>query len=763
MEIQNPNIKSALADSINGVVIEDISTPLHGIVWTWTNILSINADTSKYDIAAFDYFIKWTKYSYPWSTANTTWFLVTDSFLLVWVDATWIVTQKNTFFWSQDLDAKIEIWALVTADWVVISSIWEDVFDISENIQNNAIRNQIFTWTIFGWSAWVISENQTTPLQLDITWWNISTPNLNTKAISSTQNIWVIEVYNVSGNYEFQAEVTPYTVNTTQYDNWTDLVTAANNKWLSHTILRSSRTWNIYMVFSTAEYDNEIDALDASVDRGNLLWEWNQVEPLCRLVFMKWSASITHIIDERNWSWTSLSASTSTLQNTYSRSWTSPQIITSTAWWAVWLQRWSATDADNVFEVKNGWWTITASIRWDGNAVVSTDLVTKSVVDTLLNTKANINNPSFTSTNGWTLTWSDNWWTTFRLSSTNFVELYSDNTTNRFKYNQWATPLSADELVTKWYVDANGWWLSWWTSLTADSNVVWLTLSSGNVWNNTTPLIINHDWAYWINWIRINSTNTWSTDTNWIGAPFNIVKNQNKNAAIILYSEASKVFPRSDWAEKMWELMHLKLHNTQIEWASNWVIRIDTWTSYYNHVWVALYRNWWWTWSAWLEIESTQNNWSAIYLKWTGSSSHIRMDAVTSAPSNTSNKLYNVWWALYWNWTDLTAWWWGGWVREYTQAWTIVSWTYWTYSVAQAWTLDEVNVHYYWVDPAWWTPQVEVFKNDVSIWIVTITTWAWTQTTFSDSTLAKHDVLKFVVTEWTTTAWSWITINTITS
>lgn len=110
---------------------------------------------------------------------------------------------------------------------------------------------------------------------------------------------------------------------------------------------------------------------------------------------------------------------------------------------------------------------------------------------------------------------------------------------------------------------------------------------------------------------------------------------------------------------------------------------------------------------------------------------------------------------------------WGWWAVE-----TLFSYNTWNnlpdstrevvaYRAGQTWTLSEVNVY---VDtaPTWSNATVVVKKNWTSIWTVTITasTTSWSQTTFSDTTIAKWDKFTFEATGWSTVAGWWgYTIN----
>lgn len=116
----------------------------------------------------------------------------------------------------------------------------------------------------------------------------------------------------------------------------------------------------------------------------------------------------------------------------------------------------------------------------------------------------------------------------------------------------------------------------------------------------------------------------------------------------------------------------------------------------------------------------------------------------------------------------VTATWWWGWsvttLNTYTAVWTITDWIHWTFKSPQAWTIAEANAWYI-TAPTGSNATIEVFKNDVSIWTITVTDWAtsWSQTTFSNTTLAKFDKIHYDITWWTTVKGWTITIWLILS
>ena len=101
-------------------------------------------------------------------------------------------------------------------------------------------------------------------------------------------------------------------------------------------------------------------------------------------------------------------------------------------------------------------------------------------------------------------------------------------------------------------------------------------------------------------------------------------------------------------------------------------------------------------------------------------------------------------------------------LNTFTQSWTIVTGTYWTWDAGQAGTMTEFNASYQ-IAPTGTSATVEIFKNTISMWTITITAGSWTQATLTGWAYVKFDTFHYVVTEGGTIAgWS-ITINAVTS
>jgi hypothetical protein len=165
------------------------------------------------------------------------------------------------------------------------------------------------------------------------------------------------------------------------YDDGTDLVALANNKWASHTLLRSPKEDDLFiLVVSPAVYASEAEAQAAGIYYG--LFQ-NQalsgLYPVCHLL-VKGASTNVIVHDHRPVIGQSAGGilGTASLQQIYDNSVT-PEILTDTTRGALSVKRGTAADTDNVFEGLNGAGSTTFSV--DGNGEIDGKDVTPS--DTL--------------------------------------------------------------------------------------------------------------------------------------------------------------------------------------------------------------------------------------------------------------------------------------------------------------------------------------------------------------------------------------------
>lgn len=330
-------------------------------------IITINADTTKFDVKAFTYYINGEKYTYPGGTAVDPGFVVSDNFVIVGVNSAGLVfAPKNTFFTSIDLETTLEIGGIATLNGSDILTVGDSYFHSNEFMRNLYLWSKLAKNTDFIGTAGSISE-AVTPLRLSIAGGEYIDPDLNKETIPPQAEIQsAVLYYRTAGSWTFSAAPVPLTVDALQYDNGTNLDTLGNNRWASHTIARSSRTGTIYFIYSQGEFQNQAEALDAPASIGGFEgMVGNEIEPLAKVIIQKSATSIDTVVDVRGIASNIVSASTSTLQTTYDRS-SNPEIVTSASGGALTLQGGTGVDSDSVYEGKNNAGDTTFAVRGDG-------------------------------------------------------------------------------------------------------------------------------------------------------------------------------------------------------------------------------------------------------------------------------------------------------------------------------------------------------------------------------------------------------------
>jgi len=271
----------------------------HGIVDPWVDIISINADDTKYDLAAFDYYINGVKYSYAGWTAIDPWFLTGEQTLFVWVDTTGIVTRKNVWFFLSELDDTLALWTVNATNSVNINTVWNDPYILDSYQKRIYVRHRSAEWAIFYNTAWIISENTSSNRQLDIAGGDFNDSNMDVRTITAATNVEASLVYHVSGSWNIDAPAT-LTVDNLQYDNGTDLVTEDADKYLVHNIFISERSNTLFFVYSQAQYDSLEEWLRAPISFWPLEWvPWQGIFPLAKMALRKSDTNISKFVDLR--------------------------------------------------------------------------------------------------------------------------------------------------------------------------------------------------------------------------------------------------------------------------------------------------------------------------------------------------------------------------------------------------------------------------------------------------------------------------------
>jgi len=272
---------------------------LHGII-SGMNI-TINANPRYFNIASGIYYINGIKKVYNGAIIDTI-SISGGNFASAIIDINGLVTLlPNQFPSTSDLnDGKLELTAFSKTDTNTINKIGNSFFLSLDFIKKIYIRSKFFEGTIFSLQAGLITQNISNPLHLDIAEGQINTPNAETKTITQTLNIVAQKMYNISGQYQLQPETT-LVVDIANYDNGTDLALIPNNKYVTHTISRSSRTETIYFTYGTIVYNKLTDAINANPNLGIFNGDiGSEIEPLSLIIIDQGTASIAEIVDIRN-------------------------------------------------------------------------------------------------------------------------------------------------------------------------------------------------------------------------------------------------------------------------------------------------------------------------------------------------------------------------------------------------------------------------------------------------------------------------------
>lgn len=403
----------------------------HGVIndWLWT-ILTQWVSNYTFDVRWFTYYINWTKYVYEWSELNNPNFLTWESFAYIWVTSSWLFIKKNAYFTPEESETTILIWLVRSSVWwsnSILDIINDYVFYADEIWKKIYTRYKNFEKNVFLKDAWKITL---TWLRLNILWWYFSDDNLDTRLITQENDIQFSYVYHIGWVYIVWPKQSQ-DINTTQFDNWTNLVSWTTNKFVSHTIARSSVNWNIFVIIWNEEYDTQILAEKASPNYWpletalwwTLSWIWK--------VIVKFWTWIMSVIDLRNNVSSNIVWSSWTLQNAYDSSET-PEIITDLIRWAFSVKEWTWDDTENIFEWYDNSWNLNSYIKWNWDILVNdlNFIWNKShwmwELSMLWNTTATTiwNTTDFFKA-AWTTTltsslsmWFDDWWASNRLRYT---------------------------------------------------------------------------------------------------------------------------------------------------------------------------------------------------------------------------------------------------------------------------------------------------------------------------------------------------------
>lgn len=338
-------------------------------------VVAQNADITKIDIAPFSYYILGVHYTEPGGTAIVPTIGAGDSSTFIGVDATGIIysTSKFTTVQTQTIVPLARLQAVqgqsgpgseLQTPLPLIYTIGQFGYTDRDWIEN-AVGALYATGGTF-------SENVTTPLQVDQSAGNFHNAQRLHIDIPQDSNIEASVLYNISSVPTLQTRAT--LVVPKFYDNGTDIVALSNNKYASHTLLRSPKAENVFIfVYSNQQYNSLADAEQANIDFSIFVSQSTSgMIAVARFILKGDSSNIISIIDERPSIGGTQSAiiGTATVQQVYDNS-STPEIVTDGVRGALTVKRGSAADTDNVYEGKNGAGDTTFSVTGNGDVALS--------------------------------------------------------------------------------------------------------------------------------------------------------------------------------------------------------------------------------------------------------------------------------------------------------------------------------------------------------------------------------------------------------
>lgn len=389
----------------------DLNRGLSTAVLTYPTV-TINADPTKINIPSFiwrkvDAYTDPTNpvvnyYTFPWVTGLSITNIATQDVTYLSVDSTWTVHQTSSNdSWTNSRD-RVTIWSVVHTNRTSVERVDKFVNVVWYDLANNLwdISNEIGiinSWNKFSanWANLKINKSIWTSTQVWLNIWNsIKSPNIvSDPALTATPFLyswrdWAGWFTVLPATWD---NIVPW-----KYDNntwWTSTPNGSvpSAKWTIQKIWYVSSLQLVAIEYWQALYNNQAEAEAArsydTIENPALSWasfRW--------WLFVRWDASnlsnsptqAVFLDAWKFWSrtgWVWSGSSTTTLQQAFDNS-TLPQIV----WDSLELQQ-KTSNSNNTQVWKNLLWAIVATIRWDWIPTATTDLTTKSYVDTWLTTK----------------------------------------------------------------------------------------------------------------------------------------------------------------------------------------------------------------------------------------------------------------------------------------------------------------------------------------------------------------------------------------
>lgn len=354
-----------------------------GLVQHEGGVVTLNADITKIDITGCTYWLAGIEYTYAGGTAIAPTIGAGDSSFFVGLDKTGLIYSGTT--WSDAQKETVEPLCRLQATQGQSGpgSDLQPPIDQRYIIGEEGFHKRLWheqTIGVLYYRGGEIYES-TTPLQVSETAGTFYTAQSVMKTITADTDLQALQLNHVGGAWSLGTKTTIVTPKF--YDDGTDLVALANNKWASHTLLRSPKEDDSFiLVISPAQYQSEAEAQAAGVYYGLFQDQATSgLYPVCHLLVKGASTNVT-VHDHRPFVGESSGGiiGTATLQQIYENS-STPEITTDTTRGALSVKRGSAADTDDVLEGLNGAGSQTFGVTGNGDVSLSGTFTPSTIVD----------------------------------------------------------------------------------------------------------------------------------------------------------------------------------------------------------------------------------------------------------------------------------------------------------------------------------------------------------------------------------------------
>jgi hypothetical protein len=272
--------------------------------------VSISADPRYFDVASGVYYTNGIRVVFAGATVDTV-SVPGGSFASVVIDAVGNFTLNvGSFPTNIDIEAgKLEVTAFSKLDANTIDKIGNSFFTSYDFVKKMYVRAKLFDGTKFTRNA---GKVYSTGLALGLEGGYINTPNAEVKMINAEASVIGQEIYRVGGVYTIRPEGV-VSFRNAEFDDG-DLTVLGNNKFVVHTVARSSRTDSVYVIIGDTAYNKSEVAIDADYNLG--IFEGavgSEIEPLANVIVEKGGTEPIAIIDLRG----GIKVTTSSLASAY--------------------------------------------------------------------------------------------------------------------------------------------------------------------------------------------------------------------------------------------------------------------------------------------------------------------------------------------------------------------------------------------------------------------------------------------------------------